>query len=546
VTRAPSRPRAPGAAGVARAALLVAVLTGVSRVVGAGRTLVLTNTVPGCVGGTYTVANTLPTIAFEVVAGGALAGVVVPVLAGGVAAGDAERVRRTASALLGWALVGLVPLAALLAALAGPLAGLVLGGDGRCPGSVALAGRLLVVFAPQVVLYGLAVVLTGVLQAHRRFAGPAAAPLLSSAVVGAGYLLYAALGGSGSAAALPPAAELALGAGTTLGAAALVLALVPSLRRLRLGLRPALRFPPGAGARVRRLGLAGVAGLAGQQVTAAVALRLGSDGTPPGTQLVYGAALTVFLLPWAALALPLATSVSPVLAGAAATGDDAGYRRSLAPVAVLVLAGSAVAAGVLAAAAGPLAGVFCASAGAGGSAAALRAALLGLAPGLPGYALVALLTRALWARGRWRAPTACVLAGWLLAVLADLVLARTLPAADRALALAAGHSTGVTAAGLALAVVTARTAGRAALAGAAHAGVPALAAAAAGAAAGLGVLAAVGAGGVPRAGVPATVGLGLLAGAVALGVAAAVLAATARAPLVAAVRALRAPAAGRG
>ena len=94
----------------------------------------LTNTVPGCVGGTYTAANTVPNIVFEVVAGGALAGLVVPVLAGGLAAGDAERVRRTASALLELGAARAGAAGRLVAALAGPLAGLVLGADGRCPG----------------------------------------------------------------------------------------------------------------------------------------------------------------------------------------------------------------------------------------------------------------------------------------------------------------------------------------------------------------------------------------------------------------------------
>ena len=52
-----------------------------------------------------------PNIVFEVVAGGALASLVVPMLAGGIAAGDREQVRRTASALLGWTLLILTPLA---------------------------------------------------------------------------------------------------------------------------------------------------------------------------------------------------------------------------------------------------------------------------------------------------------------------------------------------------------------------------------------------------------------------------------------------------
>jgi putative peptidoglycan lipid II flippase len=392
-----------------------------------------------------------------------------------------------------------------------------------------------------VVLYGLTVVLTGILQAHRRFAGPAVAPLLSSLVVASGYLLYAALGGTASALRLPAGAELALGVGTTLGVAALALTLVPPLLRLRLGLRVALRFPVGVGTRVRQLALAGVLTLAGQQLTAGVAIRLAGDGTAGGTQLVYTAAMTVFLLPWGALAVPLATSVYPVLTGAAGTGDEAAYRRALAPVATVVVTVAVVAGAVLLAVAGPLAAIFYATEAARGSAAAMRAAIAGFAPGLPGYALLALLTRALYARGLWRAPTACVVGGWLVAIAADVVLARALPVADRALALAAGHSAGVTVAGVALAVVTRRATGPGGLAGAVRTGLPALAAGAAGALAGLAVARSLGADPLPGGGVPGAVGTGVAAAGVALAVAAAVLLVTARTPLLAAARALRGP-----
>ena len=55
---------------------------------------------------------------------------------------------------------------------------------------VAVSSRMLVVFAPQILLYGLAVVLYGILQAHRRFTAPALAPVLSSLVVIAAYLAF--------------------------------------------------------------------------------------------------------------------------------------------------------------------------------------------------------------------------------------------------------------------------------------------------------------------------------------------------------------------
>jgi putative peptidoglycan lipid II flippase len=524
---------------VAGAAALIAVLTLLSRLAGFGRTLVFTNTVGAdSTGDTYLAANTVPNIVFEVVAGGALAGLVVPMLAGGIASGDREQVRRTASALLGWTLLVLTPLAVLTALLAGPIARLLLGAGND--DEVALATRFLLVFAPQVVLYGIGIVLTGVLQAHRRFAGPALAPLLSSVVVAAVYLVFAAMGGSGEAAGLTRPAELVLGVGTTLGVVALSLSLLVPVRRLRLGLRPTLRFPVGAAPRVRRLALAGVLTLAGQQLVAAVAIRLANDGAPDGTQVVYFAGMTLFLLPWAALAVPLATSAYPGLAERAERGDEPAFRRALAPVAVLVLASAAVAAGVLVAVAGPMARVFL-SGGTDASVAALRDTIIAFAPGLVGYALVALLTRALYARGLWKAPTVCVVGGWLLAVAADLTLAALLPAADRASALGAGHSIGVTAAGVGLLVVVARVAGRDSLAGVLRTGVPAAAGAVLGAAGGLAVARALGADPVPPPGALGAVGTGVLAGGTVLVIAAAVMMGTARAPLAAALRELRRP-----
>jgi putative peptidoglycan lipid II flippase len=525
------------ARGVAGAAALIAALTVLARLAGFGRTLVFTNTVGAdSTGDTYYAANNVPNIVFEVVAGGALASLVVPMLAGGIAAGDRDQVRRTASALLGWTLLLLLPLAVLLALLAEPIARLLLGGDDEA--EIALAARFLLVFAPQVVLYGIGIVLTGVLQAHRRFAGPALAPLLSSLVVAAAYLTFAAMGGGRDVTELSTPAELVLGVGTTLGVLVLSLSMLVPLRRLRLGLRPTLRFPVGAAPRVRRLAVAGVLTLAGQQILAVVAIRLANDGAPDGTQVVYAAGLTVFLLPWAALAVPLATSVYPGLVERADSGDDTGYRRALAPVAVLTVATSAVAAAALVAVAGPVARIFLGS-GSGSEVAALRDTIVAFAPGLLGYGLVALLTRALYARGLWKAPTVCVLGGWLLAVLADVVLAGALPASDRALALAAGHTLGVTVAGAALLVVVGRVAGPAALRGLGRTGPVALLAAALAGAAGRELARYLGADPVPDSGVLAALAVGVLVGGTVLLVALAVMMGTARAQLVGALRELR-------
>jgi putative peptidoglycan lipid II flippase len=173
--------------------------------------------------------------------------------------------------------------------------------------------------------------------------------------------------------------------------------------------------------------------------------------------------------------------------------------------------------------------------------AALRDTIIGFAPGLVGYAMVALLTRALYARRLWKAPTAAVVCGWLLAVVADVVLARLLPPEDRGLALAAGHSIGVTVAGLGLLVVVARVAGPGALHGVARSGAAALAGGALGAVAGLLGARALGADPVPDTAVLVTVGMGVVAAAIVLVIATAVMMGTARASLTGAVHALRRP-----
>lgn len=429
------------ATGLLGAAAGLAAVTLLARVVGFGRTAVLGRTVgPTCVGDVYTAVNAVPNVVFEVVAGGALAGTVVPVLAGALARGDRAAAGRTAGALLTWTLLLLAP-ATLLVGLAAPLVARGLLGQ-ACPGAGPAGTRMLLVFLPQIALYGVAVVLTGVLQAHRRFLGPALAPLLSSVVVAGAYLLYAAQDPTGRAAELTRSQELTLSVGTTLGVAVLAGSLLLPLRRTGLRLRPGLRFPPGVASRARGLAAAGVAGLAAQQLALVVALRLAAGGDE-GSVVVLALAIAVFLVPWAVLAVPLATSAFPLLSASAEAGDDAGYAVTGARTLRATAVASAGAAAVLAAAAVPASAVLLQGAP-GGGAEPLGRALLAFAPGLLGYGLAALLTRALLARGAGRTAATGTVVGWLSVVAADLVLVAAFPDAERVLLLGLGHSLGVT------------------------------------------------------------------------------------------------------
>jgi len=207
-------------------------------------------------------------------------------------------------------------------------------------------------------------------------------------------------------------------------------------------------------------------------------------GASDGTLVLFTQAQTVFLLPWAVLAVPVATSAFPELAEAAATGARDRFAGTLAKTtrAVLLLAGLGVAG--LVAIAGPFADVLVLIMPTHTTAPPLAAGIVAFAPGLFGYGLLALLNRALYAAGEARRATMVTAIGWALTALAALVMATQVDSADRVAALAAANSIGMTALGVALLVVVARRIGRPALGGVGHAAVAAIAAAVVGGAVG--------------------------------------------------------------
>src|ERR1700722_20916901 len=298
------------AAGIGRPAVLIGMITGVATVVGFGRQLVFAHTVGATPLGTaYATANQVPNIIYAIVLGGALTGMVVPVMAGSARAGARAETRQTASALLTWTLLLLVPVSVAVAVAARPIVSLLLGnGHGNLQaGMLTVGSRMLVVFAPQIVLYGLAVVGYGILQAHRRFTFPALAPVLSSIVVVAAYVAFVPLDHHHGVPHLPRAAELMLSIGTTAGVAALAVTALAPVRRLRLRLRPALHFPPGIAARVRVLALAGIAAVIAQNLSAVVVIVLANAHGEPGALVLYNYGWQVFFVPYAVLAVPIAT-----------------------------------------------------------------------------------------------------------------------------------------------------------------------------------------------------------------------------------------------
>ncbi|WP_375433017.1 lipid II flippase MurJ [uncultured Friedmanniella sp.] len=425
--------------------LSLASLTLAARVVGFGRSVVFSKTVGDtCLGDAYNAANALPNILFEIVAGGVLAGVVVPVVARHVAAGRRESTAQTVSALLTWTLVVLTP-AALVALFAAPWYGRLYASD-ACAGSADTVAALLVAFAPQVWLYGLAVVSAGVLQAHARFLAAALAPLLSSVVVVATYLGYAALAPSASRddlAALTSRATAVLGWGTTLGVLVLAGCTLVPLARLGVRVRPRWRFAAGDRSVIGRIALAGIVGLVLQQLSVLLISWATQRSGDPGALTRFTWANALYLLPYAVLVAPLLQLAFPRLA-AAAEGEQgsAAVSRVLAATVAPVVGLAWLGAALLAATAVPVARVFVLGPGSGRTA-ALAAPIAAFAPAVVGFALLGLASRTLLAQHLARDSGLTTGTGWATVILAVAVLRLLLPTTGLVTGVAAAVSFGM-------------------------------------------------------------------------------------------------------
>jgi virulence factor MVIN family protein (fragment) len=445
----------------------VGTFTLASRLLGFLRWVVQAATVgSGAMAGAYSSANQIPNVFYEVVVGGALAGTVVPLLAGAIAHGQREKVRETASGLLGLTLAVLLPLAVLMALFAEPLAQLLVTSDTRMGadkaaitywgGSHQLVVAFLRMFALQIPLYGLGVVLTGVLQAYNRFTWPALAPIFSSLVVMLTYGIYGALIDAGHYAQ----AVLTLGWGTTAGVAALSLPLLWPVHRLGLGLRARLRLPAGTFTQLRSLAGAGIAALIAQQISVltvvAVARRYGSAGTIA----IYQYTQAIYVLPYAVLAVPLATVVYPQLAARLAAKHVSRETKDLiANSTALVTLAACVGSGALMLGAPLAQQVF----GLITAVDYMGAALVAFAPGLVGYALIYQLTRVLYVLDAARSAALATCLGWLVVAGASWMFSANAKGPAVLVYLGAASSAGMSLAGVALALVLARRVGARAL-----------------------------------------------------------------------------------
>jgi len=150
-------------------------------------------------------------------------------------------------------------------------------------------------------------------------------------------------------------------------------------------------------------------------------------------------AFAFFLLPYSLFALPVATTSFPRLARAHQAGLPAEFGAGLdraTRTTVVLLVGAAAA---LAALAWPIVRIAAFGAAREGGLAPLAHAIVAFAPGLVGYGLAYLFTRALYALDDARTPMVATAVGTAVGVVAMVVASAVAPTTERAAALAVGY-----------------------------------------------------------------------------------------------------------
>lgn len=278
---------------------------------------------------TYNIANTLPNVIYELVLGGVLTGVFIPVVVEELRTKPKDEAWESVSTLVTSAMVVLVAISAAAVVVAPWVIRLF---TFRLSGPAAheqqsLATFFLRVFAPQIALYGYAAIAAALLNAHDRFAVPMFVPILNNVVVIGTFVGFAAIVSGtptlpGVGASLSQ--KLLLSVGTTAGVAAMAVANWPYVRRLPGRLRPIVNFRHPAVKKLGRLSTWTFGYVIINQIGFSIALVLanGVQGGPTA----YFTAFAFFQLPYGIAAVSIMTALVPTLAAHYVDRDDDAFR----------------------------------------------------------------------------------------------------------------------------------------------------------------------------------------------------------------------------
>ena len=240
----PARPS--GSSRLLRSSAVVGVGTAISRLTGFGRVAAVAYAFGATtVAGVYAYANETPNILYELLLGGILTATLLPLFVRSLADGD-EEAQNAIVTVAGVALLVITIIGVAIAPLIVRIYTIDVHGP-TADDQRELATTWLRCFMPQIFFYGMTALAADMLNARRRFAAAAFAPILNNVVVITMFLsLPRLVDGPITLETVvdDPQLTLYIGLGTTAGIATMALALWPALRRAGVRLKPRLRVAP--------------------------------------------------------------------------------------------------------------------------------------------------------------------------------------------------------------------------------------------------------------------------------------------------------------
>ena len=305
---------------LAAAGLIVTAASLGSRLLGYVRLVVVARAVPTADQGAsldaFTQAFKIPDFLFQLVAAGALASALVPVLAALFATGEERRAWRVVSTITTLVLGALLVLV-VVAEFAAPFLMASIVAPGFTGEKLQLSIDLTRVMLLGPLFMAAGAIASAVLNARGRFAAAAVAPLVYNlGIIGGAVLLVPVMGVEG------------LAVGVVAGAVGLLAVQLPGMVSVGARLAPSLDLRDEATGRAIVLMVPRAIGLGAAQVALLVITSLATS-LPDGSVYTFNAAFTLLQIPIGVIGVPLGTVLLPSLSRVAASGEVDAFRRLL-------------------------------------------------------------------------------------------------------------------------------------------------------------------------------------------------------------------------
>lgn len=310
------------ATSVGFSAALISVCVLLSRITGFARTWVMAFALGSTLlASSYQVANNLPTMLYELVAGGMLVTAFLPVYLSIKKKLGQERSNEYASNLLTIVVLFLAVVAVLCMAF--PSVIIYTQSFYSDQAEMAQSVFFFQFFAIQIVFYGASAIVSGLLNANRDYLWSSIAPVANNVIVIATFLLFAAVA--------PQNQELALyiiAIGNPLGVFVQMAIQLPALKRNGIRMRPRVNFRDPALRETLSIGIPAVFVMLCSFAVVSVQTAASYSFADNGPSVLYYARQW-FMLPYSLLAIPITTAMFTELADMQSEGNVEGVKRGI-------------------------------------------------------------------------------------------------------------------------------------------------------------------------------------------------------------------------